>query len=564
MKKSLLFTALGSLALGAMAQTEPVKIGSFHAGSMSANGRYLSSAINGTVSLYDSEKNQVIFTNSYDGLGIGNGRNISDNGIFLIGDMTTAWLVIDGKEVSQNVLQKFPFSSLNAITPDGKYLCGSVSNLDIPNSDDNTMYLPVVYTLGEDNQLSEPEYLPYPALDFLNKPIQYASAVNISNDGKTICGLVTDWSGFMSYPIIYTKDADGKWSYDLPTKEYLNPNNLVLPEDPGEAKQAKDFMTPEEIAAYQEAYNKWQAETPNDYANMPLIENYMTAEELAAFNAYAKEFNQKLEEYYIIRNQIIDETLKFEQNITCISSDGKYVAAAASVVVPNDDPAAWSPFKELYATYIFNLADDTMSQLECKEGIVPSTITDNGDVFCGTIPDMMSNTPLSGFVGNVATTETQSLVEYLSTVNPAYSTWMVENCSRMTITGYDPDTYEPIEENIVFSGRPFASADGKTMATAIDFVMDEDEFVTVYFPASSSAISNVASDLASFKVNASVGGVINVNGQAASIAVYDLSGRVVFTADAVEGAVATGLNAGVYVVKAVAADGQTVTEKVAF
>ncbi|MDE6358274.1 MAG: T9SS type A sorting domain-containing protein, partial [Duncaniella sp.] len=282
------------------------------------------------------------------------------------------------------------------------------------------------------------------------------------------------------------------------------------------------------------------------------------------FNAYAKEFNQKLEEYYIIRNQIIDETLKFEQNITCISSDGKYVAAAASVVVPNDDPASWRPFKELYVTYIFNLADDTMSQLECKEGIVPSTITDNGDVFCGTIPDMMSNTPLSGFVGNVASTETQPLVEYLSTVNPAYSTWMVENCSRMTITGYDPDTYEPIEENIVYSGRPFASADGKTMATAIDFVMDEDEFVTVFFPASSSAISNVASDLASFKVNASVGGVINVNGQAASIAVYDLSGRVVFTADAVEGAVSTGLNAGVYVVKAVAADGQTVTEKVAF
>ena len=94
--------------------------------------------------------------------------------------------------------------------------------------------------------------------------------------------------------------------------------------------------------------------------------------------------------------------------------------------------------------------------------------------------------------------------------------------------------------------------------------MDEDEYVTVLFPANSSAISNVASDLASFKVNASVGGVINVNGQAASIAVYDLSGRVVFTADAVEGAVATGLNAGVYVVKAVAADGQTVTEKVAF
>lgn len=565
MKKSLLFTALGSLALGAMAQTEPVKIGSFHAGSMSANGRYLSSAINGTVSLYDSEKNQVIFTNSYDGLGMGNGRNISDNGVFLIGDMNAAWLVIDGKEVSQNVLQKFPFSSLNAITPDGKYLCGSVSNFDIiPNSDDNTMYLPVVYTLGEDNQLSEPEYLPYPALDFLNKPIQYASAVNISNDGKTICGLVTDWFGFMSYPIIYTKDADGKWSYDLPTKEYLNPNNLVLPEDPGEAKQAKDFMTPEEIAAYQEAYNKWQAETPNDYANMPLIENYMTAEELAAFNAYAKEFNQKLEEYYIIRNQIIDETLKFEQNITCISTDGNLVAAAATVIVPNDDPTSWYPTKEIHITYIFNLADGTTSQLECVEGIVPSTITNDGTVFCGTIQSMMSITPLSGLVGNVATTTTQPLVEYLSTINPAYGTWMKENCTRMITTGYDPETYEPIEENIVFSGRPLASADGKTIATAIDFVMDEDEYVTVLFPANSSAISNVASDLASFKVNASVGGVINVNGQAASIAVYDLSGRVVFTADAVEGAVATGLNAGVYVVKAVAADGQTVTEKVAF
>ena len=459
MKKSLLFTALGSLALGAMAQTEPIKIGSFHAGSMSANGRYLSSAINGTVSLYDSEKNQVIFTNSYYGLGIGNGRNISDNGVFLIGDMNAAWLVIDGKEVPQKSLEKFQFSSLNGITPDGKYLCGSVNNFDIvPDSDDNTMYLPVVYTLGEDNQLSEPEYLPYPALDFLNKPIQYASAVNISNDGKTICGLVTDWSGFMSYPIIYTKDADGKWSYDLPTKEYLNPNNLVLPEDPGEPKQAQDFMTPEEVAAYNEAMAKWELETPGDYTIYPNIQDFMTEEEKAAFEAYAADFNAKQADYYNVRNEIIEQTLKFEQNITCISTDGNLVAAAATVIVPNDDPTSWFPTKEIHITYIFNLADGTTSQLECVEGIVPSTITNDGTVFCGTIQSMMSITPLSGFVGNVATTTTQPLVEYLSTINPAYGTWMKENCTRMITTGYDPETYEPIEENIVFSGRPLASA----------------------------------------------------------------------------------------------------------
>ncbi len=57
--------------------------------------------------------------------------------------------------------------------------------------------------------------------------------------------------------------------------------------------------------------------------------------------------------------------------------------------------------------------------------------------------------------------------------------------------------------------------------------------------------------------------MINVTGIADELAVYTMDGRVVFRAEAVEGIVATGVEPGIYVVKAICGD-KKVTKKVIF
>jgi len=50
------------------------------------------------------------------------------------------------------------------------------------------------------------------------------TALSISDDGSTVVGQVVSANGFVTYPLVYTKGSDGKWSY----KEY-GLNEIVEP-----------------------------------------------------------------------------------------------------------------------------------------------------------------------------------------------------------------------------------------------------------------------------------------------------------------------------------------------
>lgn len=559
MKKLLLFTALGSLALGAMAQSTPLLLENFYASGMSSNGRYVSSATYDGVAVYDLEARKYLYQEENPDIRFGQGRHISDNGIILMGDYDTSWLLINGKEVRTDVA----ISSFNAITPDGKYIAALLYNPDITPGDDNTSYLPAIFTLT-DGVLSEPEYLPYPELDFTNRKIQYASAVSISDDGRKVIGLVVDRSGFLQTPILYTKGEDNKWSYRLLAESLINPNHVEIPAYPGDAESWEKFATPEEVAAYNEAYAKWQAETPYDYDKQPQWGNYMTEEEYAAYKVYAEDFNNRLAAFSTAFLDVLDASTGFEQNLIYISPDGNKATAASITSVENNDPMAWLPFKDVHQIYSFDLKDETFSHLESDLDLAPENIIDNGIIFCATMLEQGSQVPVQGYVLEAGNTLTP-LLDYIGKTKPEWSEWYKQNFTFDVETGYDPETFEPITTPYVYTGRPYCNADGSTVATAIENWYLDVPYNTVVFTGVTTGVANVAIDGADdLTVKGAKGGMIFVAGPPADVTVYDLSGRVVFAADAVEASVATGLNSGVYVIKATAENGKTVTEKVAF
>lgn len=564
MKKLLLFTALGSLALGAMAQSTPLHLENFYVNSISSNGRYISSKTDMSYSLYDLETRKMIYTAEGDEVGGGQARSISDNGILLCSDYNTAWYVIDGKEIHPEVLSPYPISSICAITPDGKNVCGLVTNLQQGDIMNSIQYLPYVATIT-DGVMSELEFLPFPEKDFSNRTIQWASAVSLSDDGTKVIGLVTDYTGMLLYPILYTKGEDGKWTYDLITEQYINPNGLVLPEEPGEAKSWTDFATPEEVAAYNAAMEKWQTETPSDYSLFPNWEDFMTDAEKEAWNAYAKEFNDKQSLFFDTLNRILDESLNFNQNIIYLSPDGKKVGASAIVHVEVEDPffgeLFLSPFAEVC---VINLEDNSVELLDFTSQIAPSTINNDGNLIANTLPNFFDPTPQESYMVEKGETIVP-IIDYINTINPQWAAWYKENFTYQEEVGYDPDTYEPIMGERTYNDYSYMSTDGNVIATSFQNWYLDVPYNTVIFTGVTSGVANVAIDGADdLTVKGAKGGMIFVAGAPADVTVYDLSGRVVFAADAVEASVATGLNSGVYVIKATAGNGKTVTEKVAF
>lgn len=564
MKKLLLFTALGSLALGAMAQSTPLHLENFYVNSISANGRYISSKTDMTYSLYDLETRKMIYTAEGDEIGGGQARSISDNGILLCSDYNVAWYVIDGKEIHPEVLSQYPISSICAITPDGKNVCGLVTNLQQGDIMDSTQYLPYVATIT-DGVMSELEFLPFPEKDFTNRTIQWASAVSLSDDGTKVIGLVTDYAGMLLYPILYTKGEDGKWTYDLITEQYINPNGLVLPEDPGEPKSWTNFATPEEVAAYNAALEKWQTETPSDYSLYPNWEDFLTDAEKEAWNAYAKEFNENQNLFYDTYNRILEESLSFNQNIIYLSPDGNKVAASGIVYVDTEDPwsgeTILSPFTEVCE---INLVDNSIELLDFTSEIAPSCILNDGTTMASTLPNFFDPTPQTSYIIEKGETITP-LLDYIAVLNPEWATWYKNNFTYHEEVGYDPDTYEPIMGDVTYTGYPYSSTDGSVIATSFQNWYLDVPYNTVVFTGVTTGVANVAIDGADdLTVKGAKGGMIFVAGAPADVTVYDLSGRVVFAADAVEASVATGLNSGVYVIKATAENGKTVTEKVAF
>lgn len=267
MKKLLLLSVCALLQVGAAtAQVNETYEGAVFT-AMSSNGEWLLEDVNGDVRLYNRTTGEWKEFNSSEDLlttyHTGLGRCITDDGMFVGSVHYDASFYKDGTWTSlpQSQGQGMGMNGCNAVTPDGKRICGILGNTDLSMEGEDAIYaIPAVWTMQDDGTWTE-EILPYPEKDFTNRAPQYIVADDISADGKIIVGNVRDCLGLENTLIIWRQAADGTWSYTEPLTELVYdaekakdipdyPEPLVYPE-------GKDYMTEDQYNQYLADYEYW-------------------------------------------------------------------------------------------------------------------------------------------------------------------------------------------------------------------------------------------------------------------------------------------------------------------
>lgn len=571
MKKSLLFAVLGSLSIGSFAQPATSMVEDFYGQKMSPNGKYLLSNYYGMLQIYNNETGRIVFDYSGDQLGgWGLGSAVSDAGVAVgSNDMEQAIIIIDNKMVIPDWKDEtITSSNFHSISADATRVCGYTTG-------GSTLYaLPIVADITPTGEITKWQVLPHPDKDFLGREPQHITAVEMSADGKIILGQIVDWTGFVQYPIIYTEGADGKWSYTLPSEKDLNPNNIELPYCPAEGPTGpnyEDFMTAEQIEKYNAAYQEYIDSGYNEDL-LPKLGNFMTPEQaeaynvaVAEYNKLADEYNKQLSAYYEAFDNILDSSLNFTFNQMAMTADGKKFVCSAEI--GGED--FYSP--TTYIAYEFNIADGTYGPINSTLNLITTDINDNGTIFAAT-PVAMGAMPPQAYVKPADASDFVSIEKYLETNNPEMSKWVVDNLTGYNIEiGFDPDTYEPIMGDYLFSGQPISNADGTVIAgNTKSYAFHPTATILTYVlngvktsGGGSAAIDGINSD-SDLVITSSKGGLIIVDGECSALTVYDLSGRTVFSSTSVGNCVDTGLTTGIYIVKAIGANGSTATAKVSF
>lgn len=572
MKKPLLVTALilsmGCYQAGAFTAPKEYADGAFQ--SLSPNGQYaVSDQGFGVVTIYDfaTDKSYVYGEESFS-YSVGLGNAVSNTGIILgsTTDNTNAAYWSDGKWVELNVPNPNHSNMTNGITPDGSRICGSIGNAAINPDEDNTMLLPAYWDRQADGSYGEYHALPHPDLDYTGRAPQYITAVAISEDGKTIGGLITDCAGIMYYPIVYQQNDKGEWSYRILLEDQLKPSSPI-PAYPGESPQCpqyKDYMTADELANWTAAYQEWQ--NNNYQTDYPEEKNYMTEAEIAEYEkdyaAYEVEFaawSEKNDAYNDAYYEYVSGAPAFVFNAVLLSPDGKTYVATNAV----EDPTSWAgPPVTQNAPWAIDIASEKVSVLDFGMSISPTQMPNSNTLFAYT---GLYSTPSTAYIieldpANAENNKCTALHDWLSAKSPEMKEWL-ENTLTHEVETYDED-YNPVFEEYIFTGMTLASSDLSklTFWHAVQWApYDTQSMAYLVDLNEQSGLENAVADT-KLRVSFDASGNLCVGEGVAAVEVFDLAGRRVFKDTT--GTHSNELGAGVYVVKATGLDGSSNTSKV--
>lgn len=468
--KKLLLLAFGATVFGAGAALTPKSLDNLAWTKISTDGSIVVSEVYGTMTIYNVKTGTSIeFLNDGEGASFstGLGNAVSNDGIVL-GTTSedskpeywdgTAWKVLeyDASKPGNNMA--------NGITPDGSRICGSLGLAEM-TLDAKTMLVPAYWDRNADGSYGTYHPLPYPTMDWTHRVPQYVTAVSISDDGKTIVGQVSDYSGMSIEPIVYKQKADGEWEYSLPLRHLYNPDNVEIPEWPGESPelpQAKNFMTQAEYDQWQADYQAW---IQSGYAgDMPQATSYMTDDEKAAFqaamDAYTTaqaEYDTKYYAYIDVVQPLIESSPSMEFNNAMINAEGTHIYCVPAIIY--DDPESWMGWSQRNEVWDVTLAD---------AGIVKYDKT-SMSATCVTNSAVLSTTglweqPSESFV--LSGGEQQSVYDYLISRDPELKEWLDANVIH-DIEDYDYTTDQFYTKTLTCTGLAFASRDMNVIAISV-------------------------------------------------------------------------------------------------
>ena len=435
MKKLSILSAslLSVMALQAQNPASPVILPDWGVYAITPNGAY-AGGISFSAKIYNLETGQITNVGEVKN---GLGNYMSNNGS-MVGESEsgTPQVYINGKLQMPETLGKFWFVNINAIAPDDSRLCGTVNNTTGTGLD----YVPFYCDINEDGTVGEAIILPYPLEDFTGRTPQFATALWISEDGKTILGVVNDSYGDYDYPIIYTQDESGNWDYSLPTKDLFNPRHLEFPPNPWADEPPypnyTDYMSPAARTAYELAMEQMSVTgiipEPADYLTPEQLEEYNEAAEIYNEWYYANEAN--VNAYVKFYYDVIAESYTFPLNELTLSPDGtKFVSTSTKAIL--NGPANQVMGVQYYI-YIYDLETETGTFIDSpSEWIQPHQILNDGTVLASyPINSTFSRLPTDTFIITPGAEEVIPIVDYWAENNPEYAAWVEENVNG--IAGY--------------------------------------------------------------------------------------------------------------------------------
>lgn len=553
---------------------------------ISPDGKMAGSDLIGRITLVNPQTGEVLYNypeteddmTQYT-LSNGNGQGISNTGVVLCTRYDSDvcwWKAGEFHSLVPLVTDDAVSNGVNGITPDGLTICGYCGLKPMSTDDSPTpMSVPVIYKLKSDGTYTEAIQLPYPARDFTGRVPQYVIATNISADGRVIAGQIQDWSGAMPQPIIWKLKDNDTWEYETLGADLLNPDHVEFPPFPDiepKLPEAENFMSPDGLAEYNEAYQAYAAAGYTGEA--PEYTDYMTEEELAAYNAAMAKYNEEMAVYQPLADAFNEvwysflesgKSTVFEFNSTSLSPDGKLLMQMEMKEIPGDDP--WSSeFK--YGTSVFNLENGKYKSYGVDRNSQPSQILADGSVI-GSVQDGMLGTRRATIYkpadwNSDAAPEFGWLDEYVKTTNPEIYDWMKANmCADFDVEDWEGNVTS--YKDVWYTGFPLATPDMNTIVSTQENTFDWNSEATAFgfcMPLhETSGIRDVAGE-GSMTVRAQRGGLLELQG-VREVKVYDAQGRLVYSAAGVNGSVETGLK-GVCIVRATGTDGDARTLKVNF
>lgn len=535
---------------------------------ISPNGRYIVSDLLGYVIIYDLEDGTAFpYFPSEDGIDYytsGVGNTVSNTGIVLASTKNECdaaywqggeWFQLDttGANGTNNMA--------NGITPDGSRICGSLAAHEITISEDALMMVPVYWDRNADGTYSECKALPHPTTDFAGRTPQYITAVAISDDGRTIVGQMTDCSGFVQQPIVYTQAADGSWSYKLLLENLFHPEGITLPPYPADAPMApsaRDFMSEAQREAYDAAIQAWQesgyaTEAPDEAA-------YMTGDEIdayeAAYQAYLAAYATWEAEYLAYQEafeQITTNAPAFDFNNVYITPDGsKYISTAIV-----SEGWGWDAVSTGTPWVIDTATGEVIRKYE-GQNLNVTAVPNNETILAW---NGLYSVPSTGYVlkGDVVT----PLHEYLSGLSTQVAEWVNSTLSR-DIEAYDAESDEFVTSSFIYTGMPIASADMNTLAfwSTSDWDTDYVTMAYVLNLSTQTAIKQIAATT-SKAVALDAAGNLTLSPEVASVEVYNAAGLRILASDKAASTLRLNGPRGIYLVKATLTDGTVTTIKLA-
>lgn len=380
-------------------------------------------------------------TYEYYGFSIGNGNCVSDNGKIVgqqLGAEPQGCIMADGNAEVPSTLANRGLSTIDAITPDGRRVCGFYQGTS------SVMYVPFVMDISSSGKYGVPVALPYPNKDFFGNAPQFVNAISISDDGKTIAGFVQDSTGFFAWPIVYKQDANGTWRYSEPTKFLFNPENLPLSKNPEDVVWGEngapaqpnylDFMSSEAIAEWMEALETDPDASPFTFMSEQDYADYMAA--VAKFDKQATDYLNSLFDDYWKYMYRLGKDEQFALNMLSLSPDGKYLVVDKGEA----DEETTTENMAGYSLWRFNLEDGTYETFVNPRNthLLPKQILKDGTLV--TTTPKSDFLPFTAYMLEPGQDDFTPFMEWLEAKFPAYCPWLEDSVlTQYGVIGYGPD-----------------------------------------------------------------------------------------------------------------------------